>query len=66
MMPRDLVYNYCDSIDSNGNGDTRDEAFRDWDQRRVRGGSRWTECKPKEQYRLGPATMKKEIEETKQ
>lgn len=39
MMPPDFVYNCCDSIDSNGNGETRDEAFRDWDNPKVRGWS---------------------------
>src|SRR5437870_8667558 len=37
MMPSDFVYNCCDSFDSNANGETRDEAFRDWDDPKVRG-----------------------------
>jgi len=39
MMPSDFTYNCCDSFDANGNGETRDEAFRDWDNPKGRGWS---------------------------
>jgi|GEM_PF-3234971 len=37
LMTKDFAYDCCDSFDGNHDGDTRDDAFRNWDDRRVRG-----------------------------
>lgn len=40
MMVRDFRYDCCDNPDTNNNGDTRDEAFRLWDNPKVHGWQR--------------------------
>src|ERR1700730_6302672 len=40
MMAPDFTYSCCDNPDTNGNGETRDEALRNWDNPKVRGWDR--------------------------
>lgn len=32
MMKAEFIYDCCDNMDENNNGETRDEAFRRWDK----------------------------------
>src|SRR5713226_7315686 len=39
LMPTTFEWNCCALGDNNGDGDARDDAFRDWDDPKVRGWS---------------------------
>lgn len=39
LMPNDFEWNCCALGDNNGDGDNRDDAFRDWDDPKVHGWS---------------------------